>query len=333
MPSNKLKILVSLYHRNPWWNIPAEVVQRIIQEVVPSEVKVAFGMQEILKEIVEADIYFGWRITKEVFQAAQKLKWFHSGAAGIGGSLFPELVESPLIVTNSKGVSASAIAEHIMGLMLALIRQLKMSISYQLRGYWAQEEIMSQPQFLQTLEGKSLGIIGLGHIGRELAHRAKCFGMRIIALKKYIPAKGIEGVDRLLRQNQLQELLKKSDFVVICASLTKQTWGLIGQRELSLMKPTAFLINVARGKIVKQEELIKALRQGIIAGAALDVVENEPLPQDSPLWNMENVIITPHIGGVFPAYWDKSLNLFVGNYKRFVRGEKLINLVDKKLGY
>jgi len=220
-----------------------------------------------------------------------------------------------------------------MGLMLVLNRQLKKYVGYQQKGYWSKDELMNHSHFPQILEEKSLGIIGLGHIGRELARRARCFGMKIIAVKKHIPPTEIEGVDKLLPEEDLPVLLRESDYAVICVPLTKQTWGLIGEKELRLMKSTAFLINVARGKIVKQDELIKALREGIIAGAALDVIEKEPLPKNSPLWYMDNVIITPHVAGVFPGFWVKNVNLFVDNYRRFVQGEELINIVNKREGF
>lgn len=333
MSANRLKILISLRYPTPFFNIPEEGVEMIREKCAPSLVSVANDAQELLQEMVDADIYFGWRITKELFRVAKKLKWFHAGAAGIGSSLFTEIVQSPLIVTNSIGVSASAVAEHAVGLMLALNRKLKKYVNYQQKGYWSKDELGSLSLVPQILEGKSLGIIGLGHIGRELARRARCFGMRIIAAEKRIPPAGIEGIDKLLPEEDLPILLRESDYVAICIPLTKNTWGLIGEEELRLMKPTAYLVNIARGKIVKQKELIEALKQGDIAGAALDVFEKEPLSKNSQLWDMENVIITPHIAGVFPDFWRKCVNLFVENYRRFVHGKELINIVNKSEGF
>lgn len=327
------KIVVSLRYPTPFFNIPIEGVELMREKCINSNIIVAFDERKLLTEIVDADIYFAWRITEEVYKAANKLKWFHSGAAGVGASLFSEIIHSPLIITNSKGISAPAIAEHALCLMLALNRQLKIYFNYQLEHYWAKDELMKQYKSPIVLEGKSLGIIGLGHIGKELARRARCFGMKVIAVDKYNTAEKIELVDKLFPGDGLAELLKASDYVVVCVPLTKETWGLIGRKELELMKSTAFLINVARGKIVKQEDLSKALQEGKIAGAALDVVEEEPLPKENPLWNMTNVIITPHIAGVFPDFWVKCVDLFIENYKRFVKGEELINLVDKKEGF
>jgi D-2-hydroxyacid dehydrogenase (NADP+) len=325
--------VVSLRYPTPFFNIPNEGVELMREKCINSNIIVAHNEHELLTEIVDADIYFAWRITDEVYKAANKLKWFHSGAAGVGASLFPEIVESPLIITNSRGISAPTIAEHVLFLMLALSRQMKIYFNYQVDHYWAKNELIAQYKIPQVLEGKSLGIIGLGHIGKELARRAHCFGMKVIAVKKHRTTDKIEVVDKLLLEDGLPELLKTSDYVAVCVPLTKKTWGLIGRKELELMKSTAFLINVARGKIVKQEDLIKALQERKIAGAALDVVEKEPLPKESALWSMDNVIITPHIAGVFPDYWEKCVNLFIENYERFVKGEELINLVNKKEGF
>jgi D-2-hydroxyacid dehydrogenase (NADP+) len=327
------KIVVSLRYPTPFFNIPIEGVELMREKCINSNIIVAYDEGELLTEIVDADIYFSWRITREVYKVAINLKWFHSGAAGIGASLFSEIINSPLIITNSKGISASAIAEHALCLMLALNRQLKIYFSYQLEHYWAKDELIEQYKIPQVLEGKSLGIIGLGHIGKELARRAHCFGMKVIAVDKLIAGDKIGVVDKLFPEDGLPELLKTSDYVVVCVPLTKNTWGLIGKKELRLMKPTAFLINVARGKIVKQEDLINALQEGKIAGAALDVVEEEPLPRESALWSMDNVIITPHIAGVFPNYWEKCVNLFIENYKRFIEKKELINVVNKKEGF
>jgi phosphoglycerate dehydrogenase-like enzyme len=333
MSSYTYKIVVNLHHPTPFFNIPIESVELMREKCTNSNIVIISNNRELLKEIEDADIYFTWRITREVYKAAINLKWFHSGAAGIGASLFSEIVKSPLIITNSRGIGASTIAEHVLFLMLALSRQMKIYFNYQLNHYWAKNELIAQYKIPQALEGKSLGIIGLGNIGKELARRAHCFGMKVIAVKKHITADKIEVVDKLFPEDCLPELLKASDFVVVCVPLTKNTWGLIGKKELRLMKPTAFLINVARGKIVNQKELINALQEGVIAGAALDVVEEEPLPKESTLWSMDNVIITPHIAGVFPNYWEKCVNLFIENYKRFIEKKELINVVNKKEGF
>jgi D-2-hydroxyacid dehydrogenase (NADP+) len=210
MSSHTNKIVVNLHHPMPFFCIPIESVKLVREKCANSNIVLISDERELLKEIKDADIYFAWRITREVYKAANKLKWFHSGVAGVGASLFPEIVESPLIITNSRGISASTIAEHALFLMLALSRQMKIYFNYQINHYWAKNELIAQYKIPQVLEGKSLGIIGLGHIGKELARRAHCFGMKVIAVDKYCTAEKIESVDELFPEVGLAELLKAS---------------------------------------------------------------------------------------------------------------------------
>src|SRR3990172_212047 len=183
----------------------------------------------------------------------------------------------------------------------------------------------------EELWGKTVGILGLGSIGREVAARCRAFGMRVIGTKR-TPA-AVPHVDQVLPPDGLDEVLRAADYLVIILPLTEQTRGLIGARELGLMKPTAYLINVARGAIVQEAALIAALRTGRLRGAGLDVFEREPLPQDSPLWEMEQVILTPHVSGAVPDYYDRALPLFCENLSRFLTGAPLLNMVDKRQGY
>ena len=333
MSERKLKVLIALYHKLPPWNFPERMAASLREEFPSVEIGRAASQEELEKGIEDADILFGWRLPREVFLRARRLKWVHIAAAGVGGSLHQEMIASPVIMTNSRGIHSIPAAEHAMGLILSLLRKLPRAIVYQKQGEWGAERMLGKfPQF-DELYGKTMGIIGLGNIGREIAKRAKCFGMRVVATKRHPLGELPEGVDKLLSSEELPLLLKEADWVVISAPLTARTQGLIGEGELALMKKSAYLVNISRGKIVKQKALIKILEEGEIAGAALDVFEEEPLPQGSPLYRMENVIVTPHIAGLSRYYFERAVDIFRYNLSRYINAEPLINVVDKKEGY
>jgi len=233
-----------------------------------------------------------------------------------------------VILTNASGVHPIPIAEHTFALILAITRGLIKSFEGKRRKEWLHNEV-----FIDELYGKTIGIIGYGRIGQGIARLAKGFGMRVIGLKRD-PGKEVEvKPDVLLGKDSLDILLKESDVVVIIVPLTKETYHMIGERELRLMKPTSILINVARGKVVDESALIKALKEKWIFSAGLDVFETEPLPPESELWGLDNVVITPHIAGLNPHYTDRLLDIFIRNLQAYPDISKMINVVDKRLGY
>jgi len=284
------------------------------------------------EKIGEADILFAGRITEEQLARAAKLRWIQVPWAGVNNLLSVEALRaSDIIVTNSSGVMSDSVADHVLGLMLALTRDLPAQIRAQARHAWEGYEVVNDRR-RQILRGKTLGILGYGAIGRDVALRARGFGMRIIAMKRDVATAPPE-LDRLYAPEQLDELLRASDIVVVTLPLNDATRGLIGRRELELMRPTAFFINIARGGIVREEEIIEALRTHTIAGAALDVFEKEPLPPESPLWSMENLIVTPHTAGGYEGFWRATVDLFIDNLGRYLRGEPMRNVVEKEEGY
>jgi phosphoglycerate dehydrogenase-like enzyme len=267
-------------------------------------------------------------ISREEFRMARNLRWIQATGAGVDGLLFPELVESDVILTNASGVHPIPIAEHTFALILAITRGLIKSFEGKRRKEWLHNEV-----FIDELYGKTIGIIGYGRIGQGIARLARGFGMRVIGLKRD-PGKEVEvKPDVLLGKDSLDILLKESDIVVIIVPLTKETYHMIGERELRLMKPTSILINVARGKVVDESALIKALKEKWIFSAGLDVFETEPLPPESELWGLDNVVITPHIAGLNPHYTDRLLDIFIRNLQAYPDISKMINVVDKRLGY
>jgi len=288
--------------------------------------------KEHLKSLIgEAEILVTLSLKKEMFKQAKKLKWIHFGLAGVDRSLFPELLKSKVLITSSKGIHQETVAEHAMGLILAFAKGIGASIKAQTKREWIQRELIDKRI---TLKGKVLGIIGLGNIGLELAKESKAFGMKVIALKNKIKkGEKYKSVDKLFGKEKLKEVLSQSDFVVLLAPLTEETYHMIGEQELKWMKKDAYLINVGRGPVLDEQALISALKNNTIRGAALDVFENEPLDSNSLLYDFENVIITPHIAGSMPDYYVRVGEIFKKNLERYFSGKKLINLVDKKLGY
>jgi phosphoglycerate dehydrogenase-like enzyme len=283
-------------------------------------------------ELIDTDVLFAVRFSPEDFTAAKQLKWLHLASAGATHVLFPELVESDVIITNSRGLHGIPIAEYVIGVMIILARKLHEAYRFQLEGKWSRREMFDRYSTFSELYGHIAGIIGLGAIGLAVAERLKALGMRVIATKRKLDVVP-PCVDELLGPEGLRHLLQTSDFVVIAAPLTPETQGLIGEKELRLMKPTAYIINVGRGAIIQEAVLIRALKEGWIAGAGLDVTEVEPLPPESELFHLSNVFLTPHYSGLRSNYWEHATALFKPNLGKFLRGEPLDNVVDKLNGY
>jgi len=318
-----LKILVD-------FDLP-EVNTREIRSVSP-EVQVRKESKDsaLIDAVGEAEILFTGEANREMITAAPKLRWIHSWGAGVDRLLsIPKVARGSVILTNSSGIHSIQISEHVIALMLIFTRKLKEFILFQNDGVW---HVPDETYIFDELKGKTVGIVGLGSIGSEIAKKAKCFGMTVLATRRTITAKPTF-VDELLPSYDLKRLLKESDFVVISAPLTSKTKGMIGAQEFANMKRTAYIINIARGEIIQQNELISALKQKKIAGAGLDVFETEPLQPNSDLWHMKNVIITPHVAGETVHYYERTTKIFCENLRRYINKTPLINVVDKKAGY
>jgi len=282
-------------------------------------------LEEALEQASDADIVFAGRWSEELWKSAPRLGWAQSWGAGVERFLTPGFVATPVQLTNAKGIYAIPIAEHVIGFVLYFARGFHHMVQSQMyrRWDWRQAEEVS---------GKTLGIVGLGGIGAEVAHRAKSFGMRVIAIRRR-PELLAEHADDVRGSDELPWLLAESDFVALCTPLTPETRHLIGRDQLKLMKPTAYVINVGRGGLIDEDGLIAALQENRIAGAGLDVFEKEPLPAESPLWTLPNVLITPHTAGSSPRSHERLIDLFCENLRRYLAGEPLLNVVDKKVGY
>ncbi len=297
-------------------------------KAVSDEVEVVApkSREEQLAEVADADVIFGG-FSRELFSRAEKLKWVQVMGAGVNGLLFPEFVESDIILTSAKGYVGTHLADQTWALLLGLLRGIGRAVRERT---W--DNRMSIRNETWELEGRTLGIVGLGGTGIETARRAIGFGMRVIAVDpEDIPK--LTFVDEVWKMDRFYDLLEQSDVVSICAPLTEETQGMFDLEAFRRMKPHALLLNVTRGKIVDGPSLLQALEEGLIGGAGLDVTPEEPLPQDSPLWDMKNVIITPHVAGGSPLRTDRTVDLFCESLKRFISGEPLMSVIDKRKGY
>jgi phosphoglycerate dehydrogenase-like enzyme len=284
------------------------------------------------RALPEADVVLGWAVRPHNFERARRLRWIQVTAASVSALLFPALVESDVVVTNGRGLHAVAMAEHALGVMLTFARKLHLARDAQQRRRWLQRELSSEPPPVGTLAGSTLGLIGFGSVGRAIAARAAALGMDVVAVRRRpasdpAPAREQWGPDRL------DELLGRSDWLVLAAPLTPETRGLVGRRELGRMPRHAVLVNLGRGPLVDQDALTEALERRAIAGAALDVFHEEPLPSSSRLWSLPNVVVTPHLSGFGPRLWERAMELFGRNLRAFLSGGPLENVVDKRAGY
>lgn len=296
-------------------------------------------------EIRDADGFFG-KMTPELLRHAEKLRWVQSPTASLEHYLFPELIEHPCTVTNMRGLFSDVIADHVFGYILCFARNLHRYLRNQQRHEWmpvgGEEErstFSSGPAHVSGIDrahlhlpDATLGVVGLGHIGREVANRGRAFGMQIVACDPVV-TEPPEGVADVWPPDQLHLLLEQSDFVVICAPHTPHTEGMFAAEQFRQMKSTAYLINIGRGAIVKLDDLVVALREQRIAGAALDVFEIEPLPKEHPLWDFENVILTPHVAAASTHIASRHLETLLENIRRFANNHPLMNVVDKRLWF
>ncbi len=301
-----------------------------IQEIAPDMRLLVTEDREEMEAALDDIEIAACQFPRDLLLRARNLRWYQQWAAGADWLLrYPEAAEMNFVLTNASGIHAIPITEHIFALLLAFARKIGQSVRYQTRGEWMLDE---QKRNVFELADKTMALIGVGAIGERTAQIAVAFGMRVLGVRRN-PGRGAAGVETMVGPDRLLDVLPEADFVVITAPLTDETRGMIGERELRAMKPTAYLVNIGRGGIVKERALIRALEEGRIAGAGLDVFEEEPLPEDSPLWRMENVIVTAHYAGFTPRYDERAIAIFLDNLRRYKAGEPLRNVVDKKLGY
>jgi phosphoglycerate dehydrogenase-like enzyme len=327
-----MKLLIFVHHPFDQWNAPDWFPQRLQREFHQVCVVNLPDYSRVDEEIVDAEIVIAWSIRPEQIAAAKQLQWVHSPAAAVHQLMFPELVNSDIILTNAREVHGPVVAEHVIALIFALAKKIPDSVRLQQRYVWGQQILWDELPRIREVVGATVGIVGLGSIGRAVAKSAKALGMRVIAVREH-PEKGSESADAVFGPAQIDELFRQADYVVLAAPVTETTKAIANAERLALMKTGACLINVGRGALVDEPALARALREKRIGGAALDVFPKEPLPVDSPLWDVPNLLITPHTAALTEKLWERHYSLFSENLQRYLSGSPLLAIVDKRRGY
>ncbi|PTX60704.1 phosphoglycerate dehydrogenase-like enzyme [Melghirimyces profundicolus] len=307
----------------------SEKHQRRLREAFP---QVRFSFFEEIGEVLDAApeaevlITYGEDLTPDNIPRLSNLRWVHVISAGVELLPFDALKKRKVMVTNSRGIHAIPMGEYALAVILQWTRRLHQFVDRQRERKWDRSLRVSE------LAGKTVAILGAGAIGRGIAKRLKAFDVTVLGMNT--SGTPMDGFDEMAGPEELKSILKRSDFVVVTLPLTHQTRGLIGEEELGWMKPTACLINMARGAVVDEEALLNALTHRRIGGAVLDVFEQEPLPKEHPFWNLDNLLITPHVSGRSPMYMTRALELFHRNLVVYLSGEgKVVNLLDPDRGY
>jgi phosphoglycerate dehydrogenase-like enzyme len=308
---------------------PPEIVERL-RTAVPG-VEVGLVPDPLAPDsLAEADAAIVWTLPPETLAAAANLRWLQTRGAGVEHLPLAELAARGIVLTNMSGAHAANIAEHLLAMMLAFARRLPQLIRAQERREW-RDTVTHREVF--ELGGQTLVLVGMGAIGSELGRRAAALGLRVIGVRRHGDEPAPAWSDRVFAVDRMDEALAMADHVALSLPLTDETRGLFDAGRFAALKPGAFVYNVGRGGVVDTAALLDALQKGKLGGAGLDVTDPEPLPADSPLWAMDNVIITAHTSGATPRYWERASELLIDNVRRFRAGEPLRNVVDLGVGY
>jgi phosphoglycerate dehydrogenase-like enzyme len=322
--------IVAAVHDPPVWTLPAAQVRRIASALPDDQVVDARSPEERLAAFVDAEVIVTARMSADEVAVANNLKWVQSTAVGVEW-LGPLLASRHVVITNVRGVHSETIAEHAMALVLALRRRLHLAASRQATRTWAQTEL--QDVRVPALSESRLVVVGLGAIGSRVAALARGLGMRVTGVRRRLDQPVPDGVERVTGPDGLKAALATADAVVLAAPKTAETRVMIGAEELAAMRPSAVLVNVARGRLIDDAALVDALERGVIAAAGLDAFTREPLADSDPLWRLPNVLITPHTAPFGGDYWEAAVDFFLQNMARYRRGEPLLNVIDRAGGY
>lgn len=313
-------------------NPAAPQIARLLRQLAGVRIVVGDSAEAFEEDAARAAVLFNWSgplpLFKKVFAMCPNLLWVHSRSVGLERTLFPELVESAVPLTNGAGVFSASLGEFALGAILYFAKDFRRMIRNQQSGVWEAFDV-------SWAAGHTVGIIGYGDIGRAIAERVRALGMTVLAVRRHAAA--LHNADALAERTyppeRRLEMIPQCDYVVVATPLNAETRGMIGEAEFAAMKPTAVVINVGRGPVINEEAMIKALSRGRIKGAALDVFDREPLPADHPFYKLENVLLSPHCADHTPDWLDNAMKFFIEQYERFRKGEPLLNVVDKALGY
>ena len=327
-----MKVLISIQQPVKQWQIPEESVATLRERFPLIKFIHATTQEQRAEGLQTCDAAYTWILNAAELAGAPQLKWVHTSAVAVETLCLPELFARGIAVSNTRGVQALPIAEHVMAVVLSLAKQMPFVIENQQQSRWAQNEFIGA-RLPWLLHGRTLGLVGVGTIGSEIAKRAAAFGMRVIALRRR-PAYGVIGhVERVYGKDHLDEFLGQCHVIVVAAPLTPDTQGLLGADQFARMPKGAVVVNVGRARILDTEALIEALKSGHLGGASLDVFPQEPLPADHPLWKTPNVILTPHTSGFRQGHWDEVVELYAENIQRWIKGEPLKYRIEPELGY
>jgi phosphoglycerate dehydrogenase-like enzyme len=317
------------------FNFDPQDLERLRQAAAPGEVRFVFERDQFNRLLADAEVVCAFQAPEDILTRAPRLRWFQFPGAGVDNLAGTGLLNPgcPVVLTTAAGIHATPISEYVLGSMLMFARRFPEMLRLQEQHNWAYGSRWNALRGTE-LYGKTLGIIGLGGIGRRIAQLGRGFGMRVLGLSRSA-SEGTNDpdVDTLYPPSGLRDLLGLSDYVVLAVPLTAETERLIGEHELLAMRPTAYLVNISRGRVVDEQALIRALTGGWIAGAGLDVTVEEPLSPDSPLWDMPNVILTPHMSGLTDQYSTRLTEIFAENLRRYRAGKPLLHVVDVTRGY
>jgi phosphoglycerate dehydrogenase-like enzyme len=291
---------------------------------------VCHSITECEDTALEASVILRWSGSQELLQKSfaicKSVRWIHSRAAGVDSLLFSELVESEVILTNGSGVFSASLGEFVLAVILYFAKDFRRMIRNQVRGVW-------EPFDVEEIAGQIVGILGYGDIGRAVASRVRALNMRVLATKRHVPNSSDPLVEQFYHPESQREMISRCDYIVATAPLTEETRHMIGDAEFAAMKPTAVIINVGRGAVISEDAMVRALSSRQIKGAGLDVFEHEPLPAGHSLYKLDNLLLSPHCADHTADWEDQAMRFFLEQYGRFVRGEPLTNIVNKRLGY
>lgn len=289
---------------------------------------------EVLERVASAEAYFGFGLSRAVFDAGKSLRWVHSAAAGVGAALFPEMVASDVILTNAAGIYGKPIAQHVLGGVLYFLRSFDIAVALQETGKWDKQPFVGDESRVRELADCQVLVIGAGGLGSAIAEAMAHFGARCIGVRRHPDRPLPAGFERVVGVDAIDDELPGADVVVLATPATLETRSLLNAERIARLGRDAIVVNVGRGSLVDEAALTRALASGALRGAVLDVFSEEPLPASSALWGLRNVLITPHVSGVSPHwYWDRQLDLFLDNWSRYAVGKQLRNVVDKNAGY
>ncbi len=326
-----MKLLIAVRQSDPAWDWPAGASERLRQHFPRLDIQVLDNWDNLETALRDAEIYFGWRMTEAAFAGARCLRWIHSPAAGVQNLLVPALITSGIPITNARAVHGPVVAEHALAMMLALARGLHRTRDFQAQKKWAVREMWQTPESLREIRGSTVLLLGLGEIGSALARHLRALGAVVIGIRRH-PSQGTATADEVFAPEDILSLLPRAHWVVLAMPVSGST-PVLCAREFAAMRPDAIVINVSRGALLDESAIIHALANGQIAAAGLDVFAAEPLPSDSPLWSMKQVLISPHLGSATHAVWNRELDIFEENLRRWLSGEPLLYAVNPRLGY